>query len=338
MRIKSIVVILVLLGLTQTVQATIYVNESGWSSETFNPTSAPLESAIDNAIQGEEIILRDGTYTESVVVDKKLSIMSENGSANCVIDGYSSYDALEVTAEGVTITGLSITGAGSGEAGVRIDHADNCSVTDCTIWDCDLGVYVIGSSSDLAQSSFVGNNSIYGCEVGIKLSGKGVKDGEFVSNTIHDTIEGIKLIDSHDNHIKYNNIHSSDYGIYLQNADSNDVITNQIHQNGMGIYFSGSSWSSEDNTITNNNIVENEDYQLYNGQDVEVDAQMNFWGNFTNASIDGTIYDDEEGTAQVNFYPFLSNTAPVPELPTVLLLLVGMVLVGIKWSDREIRK
>lgn len=324
-----IIVALALLVSIQAAQATIYVNESGWTSNGgFNFNSSPLTSAIDNAAEGEEIILRDGTYTKSVVVDKRVSIRSENGSDDCVIDGYSSYDVLEVTAKGVSIMGLSITGAGDSKAGVRIDYAENCSIKDCTIWGCDLGVYVRGTSSDLAQYSHVSNNSIYECEVGIKLSGKGVKDGEFVSNTIHDTIEGIKLIDSDDNHIKFNDIHSSEHGIYLQNADRNDVITNHIHQNGMGIYLMESRGSSVDNTITDNNIVDNEDYQLYNDQSVEVDAQMNFWGNFTNASIDESIYDDEEGTAKVNFYPFLSNTAPVPELPTIVLALTGLVLVG----------
>ncbi|MFW6186074.1 MAG: right-handed parallel beta-helix repeat-containing protein [Halobacteriota archaeon] len=335
MRTKIIVISLVLLVGIQTAQATIYVNESGWlANGEFKLNSTPLTSAIDNAAQGEEIILRDGTYTESVMVDKRMSIRSQNGSHKCIIDGYSTKNVLEINVDGVNITGLNITGARYDQAGVRVG-ANYSSVTNCNIWDCDRGIYVRGTSSDLAQYSYVGNNSIYDCEVGIKLSGKGVKDGEFMANTIYNTGQGIKLIDSDDNHIKYNDIHSSEYGVYLQNADRNNVTNNYVHRNGIGIYLSDTGGSSVDNVITNNNIVDNNGYQLYNDQDVEVDAPMNFWGNFTNASIDELIFDDEEGKGQVSFYPFLSNTAPVPELPTIILALAGLILVGRGFNGRD---
>ena len=47
---------------------------------------ARIQWAVDNASAGDTIIVRDGTYYENVIVDKALTIHSENGSANCIVD------------------------------------------------------------------------------------------------------------------------------------------------------------------------------------------------------------------------------------------------------------
>jgi nitrous oxidase accessory protein len=41
---------------------------------------AKIQWAIDNATAGDAIIVRDGTYSENVDVNKRLTIKSENGS------------------------------------------------------------------------------------------------------------------------------------------------------------------------------------------------------------------------------------------------------------------
>ena len=44
-----------------------------------------IQAAIDNASDGDTIIVRDGTYTENIDVDKRLTIRSENGSDFTVV-------------------------------------------------------------------------------------------------------------------------------------------------------------------------------------------------------------------------------------------------------------
>ena len=41
-----------------------------------------IQGAVDAASSGDTIIVRDGTYTENVNVNKRLTIRSENGSAS----------------------------------------------------------------------------------------------------------------------------------------------------------------------------------------------------------------------------------------------------------------
>jgi len=47
---------------------------------------AKIQLAVDNATAGATIIVRDGTYYENVIVNKQLTIKSENGYANCVVN------------------------------------------------------------------------------------------------------------------------------------------------------------------------------------------------------------------------------------------------------------
>nr|QNO55533.1 hypothetical protein IBJMOJJD_00018 [Methanosarcinales archaeon ANME-1 ERB7] len=57
----------------------ICVITTGWWRDggAFHPTDTPIQAAIDNAISGETICVKDGTYTENVDVDTQLTIRSE---------------------------------------------------------------------------------------------------------------------------------------------------------------------------------------------------------------------------------------------------------------------
>jgi len=46
---------------------------------------ARIQWAVDNATDGDTIVVRDGVYVENVNVDKSLDIRSENGSAECIV-------------------------------------------------------------------------------------------------------------------------------------------------------------------------------------------------------------------------------------------------------------
>ena len=46
-----------------------------------------IQWAVDNASAGDTIIVRDGIYYESITVSKQLTIKSEKGPANCIVNG-----------------------------------------------------------------------------------------------------------------------------------------------------------------------------------------------------------------------------------------------------------
>ncbi|MBA1343008.1 MAG: hypothetical protein C5S52_05360 [ANME-2 cluster archaeon] len=133
--------------------------------------------------------------------------------------------------------------------------------------------------------------------------------------------DGINLNSSSNNTLTSNTANSNnDDGISLKSSCDNDVTCNLVQNNtDCGIYLAGGSTG---NNITWNNIVANGElrtdgsyhYQFDNHQSDGVDAINNFWGSgMNNDTIDASIYDDEEGRAEVEFYPFA--TEPVPCAP-----------------------
>ena len=70
---------------------------------------AKIQWAVNHASAGDTIIVRDGTYYESITVNKQLTIKSENGPANCIVNGTGS-DVFTLKADGIRIEGFTITG------------------------------------------------------------------------------------------------------------------------------------------------------------------------------------------------------------------------------------
>ncbi len=243
-----------------------------------------IQQAVNNANNGDIIIVRDGTYTENVEVNKRLTIQSENGSANCIVNAASSfYPVFDITANYVNITGFTVKGA-TFRAGIYIDGVSYCNIKNNNLMNSQSGIYMSSSSSN---------------------------------NIINNTISNNK------------------YGIYMSSSSSNNVSCNWVHNNSdSGFYLSDGSTG---NTIEHNNIITNGElqsdgsyhYQFSNDQSDAVEAKYNFWGyGMTDDTIDASIYDDEEGKGKVTFLPRLtgpSPCAPVPELSTVVLTILGLV-------------
>ena len=72
-----------------------------------------IQSAVNAASPGDTIIVRDGLYNEHVIVNKQLTIKSERGYANCVVNGEGS-DVFALYADGIRIEGFTITGGLNG--------------------------------------------------------------------------------------------------------------------------------------------------------------------------------------------------------------------------------
>ena len=76
----------------------------------YVPTDYPaIQQAIDSAINRNTIIVKDGTYTETVLIDKEITLKSENGYSKTTIVGSSQNSSIvSVKADYVTIDGFTI--------------------------------------------------------------------------------------------------------------------------------------------------------------------------------------------------------------------------------------
>jgi len=138
--------------------------------------------------------------------------------------------------------------------------------------------------------------------------------------------------------ISGNSISGNGQGIRLRNADDNNITCNWVHANRRGFHL---YTESTGNNISCNNIVANTDYSFYNNQTADVTATNNWWGADDNDAINASIYDwqDDQNKGNVTYLPKRSDPAPcapVPELPTIALLAVGLLaLVGYVRNGRK---
>ena len=183
---------------------------------------AKIQWAVDNASAGDTIIVRDGTYYESITVSKQLTIKSENGPENCIVNGTGS-DVFTLKADGIRIEGFTIT---RGSDGIYILSNNNTIINNiiCSNW---YGI-ILGHSN---------NNSI------------------FNNNISSNNWNGIELGGSNNNSIS-NNIISSNYwkGIYLLYSNENTMRKNEFINDGLFVEYSYGN-IVEDNKVNGKPLV-----------------------------------------------------------------------------------
>lgn len=190
-----------------------------------------IQWAIDNATEGDTIIVKSGTYYENVDISKQLILKGiDTGSGKPVVDASGSDSAITLSADGITLEGFTATNAGSKDAGIMITSNNNTITGNIATNNIVMGIYLIHSNNNIVTGNTASNNK---------------NDGIDLGHSSNNTIIG--------NNVS-NNVGT---GIYLYPSTSNNVITgNNASNNGdMGIYLSFSS----NNVITDNNVCNNND-------------------------------------------------------------------------------
>ena len=255
--------------------ATITVGPPG-SSANYNS----IQDAINNANNGDTILVWNGTYNENVIVDKMVSIIG-NGSAWCkVIADDNTSDVLHVTADYVNISGLNISGANDSDiAGLRI-LSSHCNVSSCIMYGNYYGIEVSPISGNVDNNSLY-DNMIYGNVIGIGASYS--RDLNVSSNIIYDnTRYGIRFdVDISNSTVFNNTVYDNGWDGILVGDDYNVVIGNTIYGNG----WNGVRLSSASRNIIRSNIIHD---NAYNGVEIYSDSLYNLVDN-------NTIYNNGKG-------------------------------------------
>ncbi|HUV24109.1 MAG TPA: Ig-like domain-containing protein, partial [Methanomassiliicoccales archaeon] len=165
-----------------------------------------IQTAIDNAQPGDTIMVLAGTYSEAIIVNKSLSIVSESVD-DVLIDGGSAESVVTITSSWVNLTDFSIMNSlsfGSGILSINVSHL-NLS-----------GNYLthIGNGIHLVD---VGNSTIS-------------------NNTVYDSqLDGLRVQSGSNNTIVENLLSSSDgFGINLTSSNANLIFHNNFLANAGG--------------------------------------------------------------------------------------------------------
>jgi parallel beta-helix repeat protein len=298
-------------------------------------TYTSIQSAVTAANPFDTITVRDGIYTENIdVTVDNVTIRSENGSANCVVNASASSDhVFEVTADYVNISGFTVQNAtGTGKAGIYLNHVDHCTISENTASNNYCGIYLSSSSTNTLTGNTANSNGYYGIYLhssstntltgntansnnniaGILLSSSSTNT--LTNNTVSNNIAGIFLYTgSNDNNLTGNTANSNGYyGIYLYTGSNNNNLTgNTANSNNYhGIFLD----SSSTNTLTGNTANSNSIYGIHlssssNNNNISGNtASNNAYGIGLHSSSTNTLTDNTANSNN-NYGIYLSSSS-----------------------------
>ena len=141
----------------------ICVSTTGWwrAGGTFNARGTAIQAAVDNAAEGDTICVKDGSYTENVLVDKQLSLRGEGAvSVNAVSSGEHVFN---VAADYVNISGFTVKGADEkGCAGIYLSTVEHCNISGNDASESYGGIILFSSSSTIITNNYASYNKNLG--------------------------------------------------------------------------------------------------------------------------------------------------------------------------------
>ena len=205
-----------------------------------------IQWAVNHASAGDTIIVRDGIYYESITVSKQLTIKSEKGPDNCIVDGTSS-DVFTLKADGIRIEGFTITG---GENGIYILSNNNTIINNNISSNNDNGIELWYSNNNSISNNIIRSNKWNGIRLGYS-NNNSISNNNISSNNVL----GLFLWNSNNNIISNNIIRSNnDDGIYFSHSNENTIRKNEFINDGIFIYDSYSN-IVEDNEVNGKPLV-----------------------------------------------------------------------------------
>lgn len=295
-----------------------------------------IQDAIDNASDGDTVFVYNGTYVENLVIgtlieSKKIDLIGEDREIT-IIEGKSGGDpVIEINSIDVEINGFTVRGNISGQdgifvdelrsdviinnnkiincaygiwlkvtserntitdniisdndfAGIRLQESDRNVIADNTIEDNgDWGI----SLESLSKQNNISSNEVIGNNGGIKLTGNSAQNDIIANNIMDNVLEGI-LIEQLSNSatVMGNNITNNFGGIKCTSSNQNTITNNNIQDNNMeGLLYV----TSKDSIITNNNFIGNRRQAAFRLSSRN-DLDENYWDNWIGFKLEMPIF------------------------------------------------
>ncbi len=241
---------------------TIYVDDD-FTDDPANHKWNTIQKGITDANDGDTVLVYTGTYYETVVLNKSLTLV---GEGRLTIDASGTGNAINITADNCIVKGFRCVNAY--HAGLRVESNNNV-IEDNTCNNNDLGIVLETAGENIIAHNTAKNNDKNGIYLqdsnnnritdntaSNNLNYHGISLDTSNNNEIRDNIanynhyQGIRLRTSNENIIANNAAENNgDYGIALWTSDANIVANNMAKNNGeIGILLS----ASQNNKITDN--------------------------------------------------------------------------------------
>ncbi len=248
-------------------------------SKLFHKSFNSIQAAVSDplTVDGDVILVTNGTYVENIVMNKNLTLISEGNvtiqALNPSIPTVTISNCSDVIFSGFTITGSGylsvvylsnvnncyildnvITGGGIDSAvAISTDSATNCTFAGNTLFNSIFGIGLRNSNNNTISGNNLTNNKL-----GVMLSGS--NNILISSNTITgNSVTGINVNTCSSVVINGNTIENNSRGILLYYSSSIDVHFNRITGNGCGLVNVDTFCNATNNWWGTNNPVVAED-------------------------------------------------------------------------------
>ena len=276
----------------------IYVDISG--KKNFES----IQDAINYSNDGDSIFVSDGSYYESLFINKSISLKGSTNTKIYPVNTSSNQNPIiYIAADKCLIEGFKIYNQNSLEDLICIFvHSSKNKINNNIISKFKYGIYLndeVNNGHVYTKNNF-SNNKISNCNYGIYIRAN-AKNNVIFNNELVDNTEGMNLYYSVNNSIIGNYAHSNTvYGIFLNlNSDGNKVTRNVCTENRYGIRFKSVSYNeiflnrlennvyglysccgSYDNIVYKNTLIDN----TWNASD----GLINSWDN----GVDGNYWEE----------------------------------------------
>jgi parallel beta-helix repeat protein len=298
------------------------------------PDDYPLiQQAIDNAAAGDGVLVRNGTYYESIIVNKRLSLIGINGTQQPVVDGRGAASVVKITADGVLLQGFNVTNGGFGDSygdgllggGIQIFGASECVIannTACNNQAC--GISLVN-----ANNNTVANNTCVKNGVGIRLwsqipqtTSHNIIDNNTCSENLRDGIQIWSYVYMTWT-VNYNNITNNfisqnglqpyyGQGIFIGKSDGDIVSGNTIFSNYQGLNLDSSSHCTifHNDFIGNNQQVKiwDEEGDSVNQWDDGYPSGGNYWSDYNGTDLKSGLNQNITGSDGIGDTPRIFNS------------------------------
>lgn len=209
-----------------------------WATEWDVPLRAgAIADTLDRAAAGDTLLLRPGTYKETVVLDRPVIL---DGRGHATIDGQGSGSVITVTGDDVVVTGITVIGSGSShetiDAGIKLTKtAKSPKIQGNTLKGNLVGIDIHG-----AKGALVADNTIEGRQDRhMNARGNGVyvwnAPGAIVErNSVRWGRDGIFVNSSKKNIFRDNLFRDLRFAVHYMYADKSEVTGNVSIGNHLG--------------------------------------------------------------------------------------------------------